>query len=126
VKQAGEDAFGLTIAYIKQETIGPLKGLGRFLLWGVVGSIAIAVGVLLLLIGVLRLLQEQTGSTFGGHLSWVPYVAVVVAGLLVAGVTAWRIMAGPAERKLPAAPEPEPPIHSELRPDGAETKEGTS
>ena len=45
MRRAGDDAFKITVDYLKQETVGPLQGLGRFLLWGVSGSLAIAVGV---------------------------------------------------------------------------------
>jgi hypothetical protein len=101
VRDAGGDAFQLTIDYLKQETLGPLKGIVRFLAWGLAGSLAIGVGVLLLLVGVLRLLQEETGSLLTGDWSWVPYFVVTALGLMVAGVAAWRITAGPGRRKLP-------------------------
>jgi hypothetical protein len=104
VRRAGDDAFKLTIAYLKQEALDPLKGLGRFLAWGLAGSLAIAVGVLLLLVGILRLLQAETGTALTGNWSWVPYFAVSVIGLAVAGVAAWRITAGPGKAKLPKRP----------------------
>ena len=43
---AGGDFFHLVIDYAKQETLGPLKSLGRFLVFGLIGSIAITAGVL--------------------------------------------------------------------------------
>jgi hypothetical protein len=101
VRKSGGDAVQLTIDYLKQETLGPLKGLGRFLGWGLAGSLAIAIGLLLLLVGILRLLQEETGASLTGHLSWVPYFVVTLLGLGVVGVAVWRITAGPAKRKLP-------------------------
>jgi hypothetical protein len=101
LRRAGDDAFKLTVDYLKQEALDPLKGLGRFLLWGTVGSLAIAVGILLLLVGILRLLQTQTGTALTGNWSWVPYFAVGVIGLAVVGVSAWRITAGPGKRKQP-------------------------
>jgi hypothetical protein len=104
VRQAGDDAFKLTLAYLKQEALDPLKGLGRFLAWGLAGSLAIAVGILLVLVGILRLLQAETGTALTGDWSWVPYFAVSVLGLGVAGVAAWRITAGPAKPKLPKTP----------------------
>jgi hypothetical protein len=103
LRNAGDDAFQLTVDYLKQETIEPLKGLGRFLYMGILGSFFLAGGILLILFGVLRLLQTETGSTLAGDWSWVPYAVVVVLGLVVIAVAIWRIMAGPAERKLPAA-----------------------
>ena len=101
LRGSGNDAVQLTIDYVKQETIAPLKGLGKFLMWGVAGSLAIAVGVVLLLVGVLRLLQSETGTALSGGWSWVPYVSVIVLGAGVIGLAVWRIFAGPAERKLP-------------------------
>ena len=101
LRRAGDDAFKLTVDYLKQEALEPLKGLGRFVAWGLAGSLAIAVGILLLLVGILRLLQDETGTALTGNWSWVPYFAVSVVGLAVAGIAAWRIVAGPAKRKVP-------------------------
>jgi hypothetical protein len=105
LRRAGDDAFKLTVDYLKQEALDPLKGLGRFLLWGVVGSLAIAVGVLLVLVGILRLLQTETGTALTGNWSWVPYFAVALIGLGVVGAAAWRITAGPGKRKQPKDPK---------------------
>jgi hypothetical protein len=99
--RSGDDAFKLTVDYLKQEALDPLKGLGRFLLWGLLGSIAIAVGILLVLVGILRLLQAETGTALTGDWSWVPYFAVSALGLAVAGLAGWRITAGPGRRKQP-------------------------
>jgi hypothetical protein len=102
LRHAGDDAFQLTVDYLKQETIAPLRGLGRFLYMGIAGSFCLAFGILLILLGVLRLLQTETGTALTGDWSWVPYAAVVVLGLAVIGVAAWRITAGPGQQKLPA------------------------
>jgi hypothetical protein len=97
VRRAGDDALNLTIDYLKQETLEPLTGLGRFLAWGVAGSFAIAIGILLILLGILRLLQTETGTALTGDWSWVPYFVVSVLGIGVAGVALWRITAGPGQ-----------------------------
>ncbi len=102
LRHAGDDAFQLTVDYLKQETIAPLRGLGRFLYMGIAGSFCLAFGILLILLGVLRLLQTETGTALTGDWSWVPYAAVAVLGLAVIGVAAWRITAGPGQQKLPA------------------------
>ena len=99
LRHAGDDAFQLTVDYLKQETIEPLRGLGRFLYMGIAGSFCLAFGILLILLGVLRLLQT---TALTGDWSWVPYAVVVVIGLAVIGVAAWRITAGPGQQKLPA------------------------
>ena len=102
LRHAGDDAFQLTVDYLRQETVEPLRGLGRFLYMGIAGSFFMAGGLLLILIGVLRLLQTETGSALTGDWSWVPYAVVVVLGIAVMGVAVWRITAGPGKEKLPA------------------------
>src|SRR6266852_1681020 len=74
----------LVVAYVRQETVTPLKSLGRYILFGVAGALLIGVGVLLLGVGVLRLLQTETGTTFRGDWSWAPYGIVFVV-LLIGG-----------------------------------------
>jgi hypothetical protein len=102
LRHAGDDAYQLTVDYLKQETVEPLRGLGRYLYMGLAGSFFIAGGILLILIGILRLLQTETGSALTGDWSWVPYAVVVVIGIGVIGVAAWRITAGPGRQRLPA------------------------
>jgi hypothetical protein len=94
----GREFGDLVVAYAKQETLGPLRGLGRFVAFGVAGSIALSVGVLLLLLALLRALQTETGSTFTGHLSWLPYLITAAAALAVLGLSVWRITKTPPAR----------------------------
>ena len=101
LRHAGDDAFQLTVDYLRQETIQPLKGLGRFLYMGIAGSFFLAGGILLVLIGILRLLQTETGTALTGDWSWVPYLSVMVLGIAVIVVAAWRITAGPARERMP-------------------------
>jgi hypothetical protein len=68
----------LVIAYAKQETIEPLKGLGRYVGYGLAGALLIGTGVSFLAIGLLRLLQGNRGWIFHGNWSWVPYAIVVI------------------------------------------------
>jgi hypothetical protein len=79
----------LVVAYVKQETIVPIKSLGRYILFGLAGALLLGLGVVLLAVGVLRLLQTETGTTFHGDWSWVPYVIVFVV-LLVGGAATWK------------------------------------
>jgi uncharacterized membrane protein YidH (DUF202 family) len=87
--QVGE-LWRLVLAYFRQETVEPVRNLGRFVGLGVAGSLVLGLGVGLLLLGTLRFFQTETGSTFTGHLSWIPYfimliVSVVLAIVAVAG-----------------------------------------
>lgn len=78
----------LVVAYVTQETVVPLKRLGRYVAFGVLGSLLMGVGVTLLAVGVLRLLQTETGDTFAGDWSWAPYL-IVVAVLIVGAAAVW-------------------------------------
>ena len=72
----------LVVAYTKQETIDPLKGLARYAGLGIGGSILLGTGVLFLGIGLLRVLQDETGTALTGNWSWVPY-AVTIVGMAI-------------------------------------------
>ena len=79
----GEEAA--KTAHARQETVDPVKALGRYLGFGLAGSALIGLAGIFLTLGLLRLLQTETGSTFTGHLSWVPYIIMFVASLVLAG-----------------------------------------
>ena len=86
----------LVVGYAKQETVDPLKALGRSLGFGIAGSILLALGLLLLLLALLRGLQQieffnEPGVVGGGTWSWLPYLITAVVGLLVMGGFAWRL-----------------------------------
>ena len=98
----GGDFVQLVVDYAKQETLEPLKGLGRFLAFGVAGSVLLAAGGVLLLLAALRALQTETGSTFGGNLNWLPYVITAALALVVIAAAAWRITKGPAAKRAGA------------------------
>jgi hypothetical protein len=96
-----EELRTIAIRYIKEETIKPVKELGRFVLWGSLGSLFVGFGAVLLLIGSLRYLQWQF-PVLDGSLSWLPYVIVALLSLIVIALTAWRIVSGTAKRRLKA------------------------
>jgi hypothetical protein len=77
-------------AYAKQETLGPLKGVGRSIGLGVAGAICLGVGTILLLLAVLRVLQTET-SAFDGNWSFVPYLIDLVLGGIVVAIAVSRI-----------------------------------
>jgi hypothetical protein len=99
VRSDAGEVVELVVAYAKQETLGPLKGVGRFVLFGVLGSSFLAVGLAIVLLGLLRALQTETGTTFAGKLTWVPYLATGGAAVVVAAVAVWRVARGPARRQ---------------------------
>lgn len=81
----------LVVAYARQETVDPLKQLVRFGAFGVLGSVVLSMGLVLLALAVLRALQTETAGTFDGNWSWAPYVLTLFACLVVAGLAARAI-----------------------------------
>jgi hypothetical protein len=90
-----QDLWQLVVGYAKQETLEPIKGLGRFVRFGLMAAVSGSLGVVLLLLGSLRLLQSETGSTFRGWRSFLPYVIVLVACGGVAGGAVRALSRGP-------------------------------
>lgn len=86
------ELWDLVRAYAKQETIQPAKGLGRFVTFGVAGSVLLGLGTVLLVLAVLRALQDETGTTFDGNWSWAPYMLtlVICAAVIGAALSAVR------------------------------------
>lgn len=85
---AGEaqDVLQLIVGYAKQETIDPIRNLGRFVGFGLGGAVLGSLGAVLLLLGGLRLLQTETSAFRGnGWRSCVPYFLVLVASGAIAG-----------------------------------------
>ena len=76
------DLKDLLVDYAKQETITPLKGLGRYLGLGIPGAVLVSLGLVFLALSGLRAMQTET-SVFDGRWSWAPYLIVLV-GLAVA------------------------------------------
>lgn len=81
----------LVIAYARQETIDPLKTLGRYLGLGTAGALLIGIGWVFALMALLRGLQEidffdEAGAVNGGTWSWLPYLIVTFVGIVVAAL----------------------------------------
>ncbi|MDQ4096836.1 MAG: hypothetical protein M3144_03060 [Actinomycetota bacterium] len=91
------DLWEMVVAYLKQETIEPIKGLGRFVAYGVAGAAVLSIGLVLLAVAGLRALQTETGSTFRGNWSWAPYGITLVGCALVIALAARAI--GSKKRK---------------------------
>jgi hypothetical protein len=83
------ELWELIVAYFKQETVVPLQQLGRWIAFGILGALLLGAGVILLAVAGLRALQEETGTTFTGNLSWIPYM-IMFAALLVGGAITWK------------------------------------
>jgi hypothetical protein len=92
------ELWDLIVAYFKQETLEPLKALGRFVGFGLAGGVLLSAGAVLIGLGGLRAIQTETQDHLTGNWSWVPYLAVAVYCLIVAGVAVSRISKVPRGR----------------------------
>jgi Putative Actinobacterial Holin-X, holin superfamily III len=91
IPEVSSELWSLTKTYAKQETVDPLKGVGRYLAFGAAGALLIGFGVVLLMLAALRALQTQTGTTFTGSWSWLPYVIVLVVAAALVALAVTRI-----------------------------------
>jgi hypothetical protein len=88
----------LVVEYFKQETIVPLKQLGRYVAFGLLGALLLGFGAVFLGLAGLRALQTETDTTFTGNWSWAPYV-IMVAALLAGAFITWQTRGAVRRRK---------------------------
>jgi len=95
-----EELRAVIVRYVKEETIAPLKSMGRFLAFGALGSLFVGFGSVLMLLGLLRYLQWQFPFLDGSE-SWIPYAVVSVVAIAAIAITITRIFAsvGPRRRE---------------------------
>lgn len=93
--------WDLVRAYAKQETLEPIKGLGKYAAMGIAGSLLLSIGLVELALAGLRALQTETGDTFDDQWSWAPYLIVVAvtAIVIVLVLRGTRKRPGPSGRR---------------------------
>jgi hypothetical protein len=91
VGEVVNDLWQLCRDYAKQETIDPLKSIGRFIGWGIGGALLLGLGLCFGALAVVRLLQTETGDALDGHLDFVPYLAAFVFTVVAVGLSAAAI-----------------------------------
>lgn len=84
------EVIDLVKDYARQETLGPLKGAGRWLALGVAGSVFLGLGLVFVLLGVLRILQTEIDA-FDGAWSFAPYAIVLVLCVILAAIALSRV-----------------------------------
>jgi hypothetical protein len=90
--QLGE-VIELVKEYARQETVGPLRGAGRWLAWGTAGALMLGFGSVLIVLGLLRLIQNEFAPTFSGRwFSLLPYLIALVLSLAIIGLAVSRIL----------------------------------
>lgn len=95
VPELSSGLWELVLGYLKQETLEPVKALGRYVAFGLAGSIVAVIGLVLLIVAGLRAIEEDTGTTFHGSNSWIPYAICAVGTLAVLAFAALRIARNP-------------------------------
>ena len=83
-RDTATELSAMVVAYAKQETIEPIKQLGRYVAFGLIGAIFMGLGGFFLALAAVRALQTELSAHLSHNLSWTPYVA----GILVAGLGA--------------------------------------
>jgi len=85
IPQVLTELWEMLVSYAKQETVEPLKGLGRFVAFGLGAALAGGIGIILLTLAGLRALQTHNDDHLSGNWNWVPYLAaLVLLALLIA------------------------------------------
>jgi Putative Actinobacterial Holin-X, holin superfamily III len=74
--------------YARQETVGPIRGAGRWAAFGGAGAVLFAVGTILLMLTAVRVMQTETDAFDGKWMGLIPYC---VALLIAVGVIALAI-----------------------------------
>jgi hypothetical protein len=86
---AAKEAARLTIDYAKQETVDPLKKLGKTIAFGAAGALTIGLGLVLLMLGALRGIQtlfgafDRSGRPMSEVNTWIPYALGIAVCLIV-------------------------------------------
>lgn len=88
------ELLGLVVAYAKQETLDPLKSLGRYVAWGVAGALLFAIGGGMLTLTAVRVVQSETGHHLRGDLTWVPYTGGILVATIGVAWAALRVIRG--------------------------------
>ena len=88
------ELLSVVVAYAKQETILPLKNLGRYLAWGIIGIVMFSTGAVFAVLTAVRVVQAETGDHLHGNLTWVPYAGGMVVAVIGAAWALLRIIKG--------------------------------
>jgi hypothetical protein len=84
----------LVVQYAKEQTVDPIRGLGRYLVFGLIGAFLVAIGGGLATLATIRLIQAETGNHLRGSLTWAAYTGGFIVAGVGAGWAALRIRRG--------------------------------
>lgn len=92
------ELVGMVVAYFRQETVDPLRSLGRYVALGFAGAILMSLGAGMLALTIVRLVQTETGRHLHGDLTWVPYAGGFIVAAAGSGWAVSRILKATAQR----------------------------
>jgi hypothetical protein len=92
-KISPEELISIAKRYVVQETVVPLKRIAKVLAFGIAGALVFAIGAVIVLVGVLRILQTETGQFFSGSWTFAPYLLTAVVGIGIVPLVATIFMA---------------------------------
>jgi hypothetical protein len=93
----------LVVAYAREQTVDPIRSLGRYLVFGLAGAFMVSIGGGLAVLATVRLIQAETDSHLTGSLTWAPYTGGFIVALVGAGLAAYRIRRGLAKTEQTGA-----------------------
>ena len=96
-KSSASETFEMLINYVKRETLKPIKGAGRWIVFGLLAALSLSIGIVLGVIGVLRLAQAVLFAD-STSLSWTNYLIALVVCVAVLILTVSKIRKGTLEK----------------------------
>ena len=88
----------LVVGYAKQETVDPLKRLGKTVAFGVAGAALVGMGGVFLSMAALRAMEDETDFFYEHNLTWLPYFILTLLLFAGAGISWVGLGPGRAER----------------------------
>ncbi len=91
--KSAHEVLEMLFAYIRRETLKPIRGAGRWIGYGLVAALSLSIGIVLGAIGILRLVQSTIFAE-SQTWSWVSYIIAVGICSAVLMFTISRIRKG--------------------------------
>ena len=92
------EMYDLVRDYVKQETLDPIRGAGRWMAWAALGAVTLILGMTFLMLGLLRLVQSELFTANDGK-TWIPYLIVVIVSVALVLSSKARIRKPSLHRK---------------------------
>ena len=96
-KNSAPKVFEMLVSYVKQETLKPIKGAGRWIAFGLIAALSLSIGIVLGAIGVLRLAQATLFDNSTSW-SWTNYLIALIVCVAILLFTVSRIRKGTLQK----------------------------